>query len=92
MVPDAVSAVYANGLLEGLSDNFRPTAAMTREDAMQLFANLLQADGTAAMSDAETAQTLASVKRRRLYLGGPPKCGCTVYAEGFGAGLQRRHD
>ena len=59
---DAVSAVYANGLLEGLSDNFRPTAAMTREDAMQLFANLLQADGTAAMSDAETAQTLASVK------------------------------
>ena len=29
---------------------------------MQLFANLLQADGTAAMSDAETAQTLASVK------------------------------
>ena len=32
------------------------------EDAMQLFANLLQADGTAAMSDAETAQTLASVK------------------------------
>ena len=37
-------------------------AAMTREDAMQLFANLLQADGTAAMSDAETAQTLASVK------------------------------
>ena len=59
---DAVSAVYANGLLEGLSDNFRPTTAMTREDAMQLFANLLQADGTAAMSDAETAQTLASVK------------------------------
>ena len=59
---EAVSAVYANGLLEGLSDNFRPTAAMTREDAMQLFANLLQADGTAAMSDAETAQTLASVK------------------------------
>ena len=59
---DAVSAVYANGLLEGLSDNFRPTAAMTREDAMQLFANLLQADGTAAMSDTETAQTLASVK------------------------------
>ena len=59
---DAVSAVYANGLLEGLSDNFRPTASMTREDAMQLFANLLQADGTAAMSDAETAQTLASVK------------------------------
>ena len=54
--------MYANGLLEGLSDNFRPTAAMTREDAMQLFANLLQADGTAAMSDAETAQTLASVK------------------------------
>ena len=33
-----------------------------REDAMQLFANLLQADGTAAMSDTETAQTLASVK------------------------------
>ena len=58
---EAVSAVYANGLLEGLND-FRPTAAMTREDAMQLFANLLQADGTAAMSDAETAQTLASVK------------------------------
>ena len=58
---EAVSAVYANGLLEGLN-NFRPTAAMTREDAMQLFANLLQADGTAAMSDAETAQTLASVK------------------------------
>ena len=29
---------------------------------MQLFANLLQADGTAVMSDAETAQTLASVK------------------------------
>ena len=53
--------MYANGLLEGLND-FQPTAAMTREDAMQLFANLLQADGTAAMSDAETAQTLASVK------------------------------
>ena len=53
--------MYANGLLEGLND-FRPTAAMTREDAMQLFANLLQADGTAAMSDAETAQTLVSVK------------------------------
>ena len=53
--------MYANGLLEGLND-FRPTDAMTREDAMQLFANLLQADGTAAMSDTETAQTLASVK------------------------------
>ena len=60
---DAVSAVYANGLLEGLSDNFRPTAAMTREGCDAAFANLLQADGTAAMSDAETAaQTLASVK------------------------------
>lgn len=34
---EAVSAVYANGLLEGLSDNFRPTAAMTREDADAAF-------------------------------------------------------
>lgn len=88
---EAVSAVYANGLLEGLND-FRPTAAMTREDAMQLFANLLQADGTAAMSDTETAQTLASVKDADTIRGGPPKCGCAVYAEGSGAGLQRRHD
>ena len=43
------------------------------------------------MSDAETAQTLASVKDAGS-ISADRECGCTVYAEGFGAGLQRRHD
>ncbi len=59
---DAVSAVYAEGLLEGLSENFQPNAALTREDAMQLFANLLLKNGVTTLREAETAQMLASVK------------------------------
>ena len=59
---EAVSAVYAAGLLDGLSDNLKPTAAMTREDAMQLFANLLVQNGKTAPSGTETAQTLAGIK------------------------------
>ena len=35
---------------------------MTREDAMQLFANLLVQNGKTALSGTETAQTLAGIK------------------------------
>ncbi len=56
---DSVSAVYAAGLLDGLDANFQPTAAMTREDAMQLFANLLAKNGAATT---DSTQVLASLK------------------------------
>lgn len=52
-----VSAVYAAGLLEGLTENFRPDAVMTRADAMQLFANLLTAQG-AVLPDTAAAEPL----------------------------------
>ena len=59
---DSVSAVYAAGLLNGLTARFQPAAAMTREDAMQLFANLLVQNGTAALDQNTTAQVLSAVK------------------------------
>lgn len=48
-----VSAVYENGLLEGLENSFYPDNAMRREDAIQIFANVLQKQGKTLHADAK---------------------------------------
>lgn len=53
-----VKAVEDAGLLAGLSEAFSPNAALSRADAMQLFANALTADGKTLPDDAETAALL----------------------------------
>lgn len=47
-----LGAVYAAGLLRGMEERFDPAAAVSREDAMQLFANVLLADGKAPVTEA----------------------------------------
>ena len=48
-----VSAVWAAGLLDGLTDAFQADSAMSRADAAQLFANILVQQG-ASLPDEET--------------------------------------
>ena len=48
-----VSAVWAAGLLDGLTDTFAPDSAMNRADAAQLFANILLQKG-ALLPDEQT--------------------------------------
>lgn len=48
-----VSAVWAAGLLDGLTDAFQPDSAMSRADAAQLFANILVQQG-ASLPDEQT--------------------------------------
>lgn len=57
---DEVNAVYAAGLLEGLADHFAAGAELPREDAMQLFANVLLKTGKTLPDEAETAALLAA--------------------------------
>ena len=48
-----VSAVWAAGLFDGLTDTFQPDSAMSRADAAQLFANILVQQG-ASLPDGQT--------------------------------------
>ncbi|MDY3617402.1 S-layer homology domain-containing protein [Agathobaculum sp.] len=57
---DEVNKVYAAGLLEGLTETFSADAPMTREDAMQLFANVLMQSDKTLPDDTETASLLAA--------------------------------
>ena len=55
-----VSAAYAAGLLDGLADDFQPTAAISRADAMQLFANALVRQGSQLPDEQTVGQMLAA--------------------------------
>lgn len=55
-----VSAVEAAGLLNGLTEDFQPMAAMTRADAMQLFANLLLSKGETLPDEQTVEKTLSA--------------------------------
>lgn len=54
-----VSAMQAAGLLDGLELDF--TALISREEAMQVFANLLVGKGSALPDEAETDELLSSI-------------------------------
>ncbi|MDO4271295.1 MAG: S-layer homology domain-containing protein [Eubacteriales bacterium] len=55
-----VSAVEAAGLLDGLTEDFQPDAAITRAAAMRLFANLLVKNGSRLPDDAAVKQALSA--------------------------------
>lgn len=57
---EEVGAAYTGGLLTGLWDGFSANAAVTREDAMQLFANVLLKDGKTALPSTRIDSTLSA--------------------------------
>jgi len=92
---DAVSAVYSAGLLPDLS-HFLPSAAMTRENAMQLFANILIQNGAAVPNMATVTQVLSGFQDSAAFAGNRRTaavlCLQQGLVEGNAAGLLRPKD
>lgn len=81
--------MQAAGLLDGLELDF--TALISREEAMQVFANLLVGKGSALPDEAETDELLSSISDQETITPEYRAAVAFVHAKGTGQGLCGRY-